>query len=381
MVKNIFLILFSAAVLISCSNSDNFHISGTITNSQNSMVYLDKLGINETTPFDSSVIDSKGNFELSGSVSYPTFFLLRLNQKFITLLVDSLDEITFSADYLNFTRDYKIEGSRGSVQVQELTRHLNSTNDKIDSLQSLLAMGTDARNYAKLKEQWNTEINNAYIDQQQYAQKFINDNPFSMASVLAIYQKFKNGNYVVQDIQTLKVAASALNSMYPKSVHAQTLYRDTEKLVNDIRKQQLTDFIQEYGANSPEIALPDPKGKEIKLSSLKGKVTLVQFWSALDKNSRVLNNVLRENYQEFNKKGFEIYQVSIDTDKNAWTKAISEDRLNWINVGDMEGSVTALRNFNIHSVPSNYLIDRNGSIVARNLKGPEIHRKLSEILN
>lgn len=382
MVKNIFLILFSIAFLISCSNSDNFHINGTITNSQNSMVYLDKLGINETTPFDSSAIDSKGNFELSGSVSYPTFFLLRLNnQKFITLLVDSLDEITFSADYLNFTREYKVTGSKGSKQVQQLSRHLRSTNNKIDSLQSLIRMSADAQDYPKLKDQWIKEIQKTFSDQQEYSKKFINDNPFSMASVLAIYQKFNNGNYIVQDIQTLKVAASALNSMYPKSVHAQSLYHDTEKLVNNIRKKKLTDFIDQYGTTSPEIELPNTEGKDVKLSSLKGKVILVQFWSVADKNSRVLNEVLAANYQKFKNKGFEIYQVSIDTNKEAWLKAIKEDHMTWINVGDMEGSVDAVHNFNIHSVPSNYLIDRSGSIVARNLKGPEIYSKLSEILN
>lgn len=382
MLKNIFLILFSFAILISCSNSDNFHISGTITNSENNMVYLDKLGINETTPFDSSAIDSKGNFELSGSVSYPTFFLLRLNnQKFITLLVDSLEEITFSADYLNFTRDYKVTGSTGSMQVQDLNNHLRSTNNKVDSLQSLITMSMDAKNYAELKKQWSQEIQTVYTNQQNYSMKFINDNPFSMASVLAIYQKFNNGNYIVQDIQTLKVAASALKSMFPKSLHAQSLYRDTEKLVNDIRRQQLSDFIDQYGATSPDIELPDTKGKDVLLSSLKGKVILVQFWSCADKNCRVLNEVLRENYRTYKNKGFEIYQVSIDTDKDAWLKAIKEDQLSWINVGDMKGSIDALHNFNIHSVPSNYLIDRSGAIVARDLKGPEIHRKLSEILN
>lgn len=380
--KNILWIVLISAIVASCSKSENFSIKGTITNSQSKMIYLDQLGIDGTTPFDSSKIDKDGRFKLSGTVSYPTFFLLRMNnQKFITLLIDSLEKVTFSADYINFSKDYKLEGSIGSEKVKELNNHLAETNNKIDSIQSLIMMNSDNRNYTALRDSLVKKLQRVYVDQQEYSKKFITDNPFSMASVLAIYQKFNNGNYIVQDIQTLKVAASALHSMYPKSVHAESLYKDTEKLVKNIRQQELSDFIEQYGKNSPDVTLPDQNGKNIILSSIKGKAVLVQFWSASDKNSRILNNVLRQNYQEFKSKGFEIYQISIDTDKEAWMQAIKEDQMNWINVGDMQGSVEAIHNFNIRSIPANYLLNRDGSIVARNLKGPEIHQKLSEILN
>lgn len=369
-------------MMVACSKSENFSIKGTITNSQSQMIYLDQLGINGSTPFDSSKIDNKGNFKLGGKISYPTFFLLRMNnQKFITLLIDSLEQVNFSADYINFAKEYKVEGSIGSEKVQELNNHLVATNIKLDSVQSLLSINTENRDLAQLKNNWIAEVQAIYREQEDYSKNFIADNPFSMASVLAIYQKFNNGNYIVQDIQTLKVAASALHSMYPNSVHAKTLYADTEKLVKDIRQQELTDFIEQYGKNSPDISLPDSKGKNVSLSSIKGKVVLVQFWSALDKNSRVLNTVLRENYQKFNTKGFEIYQVSIDTNKQAWLQAIDDDQLNWVNVGDMEGSIEAIHSFNIRTIPSNYLLNRDGTIIARNIKGPEIHKKLSEILN
>lgn len=344
------------------------------------MVYLEKLEISGAIPFDSSKIDSKGNFELSGSVSYPTFFLLKLNdQKFITLLIDSLENITFSADFINFSKDYKIEGSIGSEKVKELNNQLASTNNKLDSINALIVMNGNKPNEQRAK--WLTEMNEVYTNQKDFSKKFIDENPFSLASVLAIYQKFNNGDYIIQDLQSLKVTASALHSMYPNSVHAQTLYKDTEKLVKDIRKQELKEFIAQYGQNSPEIELPNTKGKNVSLSSLKGKVVLVQFWSAIDKTSRVMNKVLSENYKQYKSKGFEIYQVSIDTNKEAWLKAIEDDNLNWINVGDMEGSIAALNSFNIRTIPANYLLDKDGNIVARNLKGPEIHQKLNEILN
>lgn len=380
--KKIFWIISVALLIVACNSKDNFTITGTISNSRADWIYLEELGISGTVPFDSSKIDSKGNFELSGSVDYPKFFLLRLNeQKFITLLIDSLEEVSFSADYLNFASDYKIEGSLGSEKVQLLNTTLTNTHKNIDSLQSLLSLCVNDKDYTLHKERWIEEINKVYKDQEEFSVQFINDNPFSLASVLAIYQKFNNGNYVVQDLQTLKIAASALHSMYPKSVHAQTLYKDTEKLVKDIQQQKFTEYIKEYGQNCPEIALPDVNGKEAKLSTLKGKTVLIQFWSAKDRTSRIMNEVLAENYKKYKRKGFEIFQVSIDTDKSVWLQAIEEDQLNWTNVGDMEGSVGALNTFNIQSIPANYLIDGEGNILAKNIKGPEINKILNEILN
>ncbi|MEK7718953.1 MAG: TlpA disulfide reductase family protein [Bacteroidota bacterium] len=107
---------------------------------------------------------------------------------------------------------------------------------------------------------------------------------------------------------------------------------------------------------------------------------MLHFWSAKDRTSRIQNQVLVEVYAKYKSRGFEIYMVSIDEDKAAWTAAIAEDRLTWINVGDMKGSISALMNYNIHSVPANYLLDKEGKIIAKNLKGPELNSVLAKIL-
>lgn len=380
-VSKLFWIILAITVLASCKK-DNFTIEGRITNSPASMIYLEKLNISGTLPFDSSKIDNNGRFKLSGSVSYPTFFLLSINdQKFITLLIDSTEQVSFSADFLNFSKDYKVEGSIGSQKVKELNDVLSNTNNKIDSLQSLFALYPNSRDYQQNREKWIAEIDSYYIAQQQFSKKFVSENPFSLASVLAIYQKFNDGNYVMQDLQTLKMAASALHSMFPNSVHAQTLYNDTEKLVQDIRTQEVRQLIEQYGANTPEIVLPDFNNKEVALTSFRGKYVLIQFWSANDRTSRILNEVLAENYKQFKSKGFEIYQVSVDTDRDAWLTAIEDDQLNWTNVGDMKGSNAAVNSYNITRIPYNYLIDKEGNIIAKDLRGPAIQNTLNKIFN
>jgi peroxiredoxin len=140
-------------------------------------------------------------------------------------------------------------------------------------------------------------------------------------------------------------------------------------------------MIQEQGENSPEIVLPNPEGQEIALSSLRGKVVLLQFWSALDRNSRILNEALVEAYRKYKNKGFEIYQVSVDDNRVEWVDAIDQDRLTWINVGDMEGSNQAVRAYNIQTIPYNYLLNEEGEIIAQNLKGPALDRALAQLLN
>jgi peroxiredoxin len=381
-VKTLFVIILFLVIFFSCSKPTDLEVKGVITNSMCPIVYLEKLKLNGTSPFDSSKIDSKGNFKLKGNINEPTFFILKLNdQKFITLLLDSSEKVNFSADYINFSSDYTIDGSPGSQKVKVLNQHLVRTNTRIDSITSMSNLKMGSSYYHEMDVKWESEIKQIYKEQQEFSKKFILDNPFSLASVLAIYQKFNDGNYIVQDLQTIKVAASALNSMYPNSEHAKALYEDTKKLIIQVESEKVQQVIKTKGLNSPEINLPDQGGRKIALSTLKGKYVLVQFWSALDHDSRIMNPVLKENYHKFNSKGFEIYQVSIDTSKQTWVKAINEDQLNWINVGDMLGSPDAITSYNIRNIPANYLLDKEGIIIAKDLKGPVLNKKLSEILN
>ena len=381
-VKLLYIIFILPAVFISCSKSNGFKINGTVTNSKSRMIYLEKLEVNDSTPFDSSKIDQQGNFKLRGEIAQPTFFLLKLNdQKFITLLIDSSEDITFSADYINFSSDYKIEGSTGSKKVQELNQHLMHTITRIDSINSLIKINANIPNEKIQNTKREEEIREIYANQEAFSKKFIMDNPFSMASILAIYQKLNDNTYVVQDLQTIKVAASALYSIYPNSEHAKTLYEDTKKLMKTAQDIEIQKLVETKGVNSPEIDLPDQTGKRVTLSSLKGKYVILQFWSSHDPDSRVMNSILKENYKKFHPKGLEIYQVSIDTSRQEWIKAIHADQMDWINVNDLHGSIGAITGYNIRIIPYNYLLDKEGVIIAKDLKGPALYNTLSEILN
>ena len=375
------LILLMIAVY-SCKNSDNFTIEGMITNANSDFVYLEKLELAGPTPVDSVKLNTDGSFKLSGAVSEPTFFLLKLNPvKFVTLLVDSTDHINFSADYINYTKAYKIEGSLGSEQVAKLNKQLQMTNLRIDSIKTIVNLSKKDKNFNERLAGWQNEIDTIKAKQIAFSTKFVNDNPFSLASVLAIYQKFNDGSFVIQDLQTIKVAASALHSMYPKSTHTQALYEDTKRMMKRSNEIQMKQMIEKYGQNSPDITLENAYGKEVTLSDFRGKHVLLQFWASYDRASRIQNPVLKENYKKFKRKGFEIYQVSVDSLKGDWLQAVEEDQLNWTNVSIINSDYSALMKFNVNHIPMNYLLDEEGNIIGKDLQGPALHAKLNEILN
>ena len=380
-VKNIFLILLVLAVFISaCKKPNGFVISGKITNAEEKYLYLDELKVAASLPVDSVKIKKDGTFEFKGKIDYPNFYLLRLSgENFVTLLVDTTEKITVYGDAANFARDYIVEGSPGSQLVQELNNRLTVTKHKLDSIRSRMIVFRTREGYEAEKARWEQQLIDIKKGQIEYSTDFVQKHPFSMSSVLALYQKFDDSNYVVQDLQSLKVAASALNSVFPKSEHVKALYANTMRLMAQEKNSKLKEFIQEHGANSPDISLPDANGKEISLSSLSGKIVLIQFWSAKDRGSRIQNQALTELYSKYKSGNFEIYQVSIDTERNLWLDAIEQDGLKWINVGDMKGSVTALHNFNIQKIPSNYVLDKEGNIVARDIQGPELDKTIGKL--
>mgnify|MGYP005843445163 CR=1 FL=1 len=376
-------ILFAGLIIAGCSNQKNqFTVSGNISHAEGQTIYFEKLLVSSTELLDSMKIEDNGGFEFKGVTGNPAYYLLKLSDnKFITLLIDSVDNIVVNADAVNFERNYHVEGSLGSLLVKELTDHLNSTQYKLDSLQALHNLYRGNPDYPEMKKMWNQEVEKIKEEQREFSKEFVMNNPFSMASVLALYQKFNQETYVINDLQTMRVAASALNSIYPESPHVKALYQNTIQLLKEEQSAQVRKLIQEQGENSPDILLPTPEDEEVALSSLRGKVVLLQFWSALDRNSRIFNEALVEAYNKYHNKGFEIYQVSVDDNRIEWVDAIDQDQLDWINVGDMEGSVLAARAYNIQSVPFNYLLNEEGEIIAKNLKGPALDNALSKLLN
>jgi hypothetical protein len=373
-----FAIIFLA---VACGEKSNFTITGKIEGGAGKKIYLNNLLTASQTPADSAKLDQEGQFKLKGKVSSPSFFLLKLSEgNFATLIIDSAENLTIKGSYKNLATDYTVDGSDNSSKVRDLTFRFSAVKSKVDSLNRLYQKHKDEAGYAAELDRWNKEYSKQVSDYTAYLNEFIKGNPFSMASVYALYQKWDENNYVANDFQTMKTAASALYSVYPKSDQVKALYKNALNILKEQKKAKMNEVLSQSAVNSPNIKLPDASGIDRDLWSLHGKYVLVHFWSAKDRTSRIQNQVLAEIYTKYKHKAFEIYMVSVDDDRLAWKTAIAEDKLFCINVGDMKGSTPALISYNIRSIPSNYLLDKEGKIIGKNLQGPELNTTLSKIL-
>ena len=171
--------------------------------------------------------------------------------------------------------------------------------------------------------------------------------------------------------------AEALAERYPESPYLIRLRGDIASMEAGARLAS-----QIIEATFPDLELPNIYGKKVALSSLKGKVILLDFWSAELGNSNVLNAELKELYAKYHNAAtpLEVYQVAIDTSKPLWINTVQQQQLPWISVSDLRGRAsTALGTYNVQQLPTNFLIDKNGTILARNLRGEALERKLAEL--
>ena len=136
------------------------------------------------------------------------------------------------------------------------------------------------------------------------------------------------------------------------------------------------------GRPAPEFTQTDTKGKPVALSSYKGQYVLIDFWASWCGPCRAENPNVLKYYREFRKKGFTVLGVSLDENKDKWLTAIRQDGLPWTQVSDLKGwNNEAALQYGVEGIPMNYLLDKNGTIVAKGLRGPELEKQLKELVH
>jgi len=225
----------------------------------------------------------------------------------------------------------------------------------------------------------------SYMDEiNLYTRNFIDENINSLASLVSLYQQVAPGEYVLHpqdDLDYFIKVDSSLSLLYPDYEPVISLHKQVGELISVAAGQDSFSQIPLGMKKAPEIALPNPEGDTIKLSSTRGSVVLVDIWAAWCGPCRRENPNLVRLYDLYNDKGFQIYQVSIDKTREAWLKGIKEDGLEkWIHVSDLKyWSSVVVPMFKIESIPANFLLDREGNIIASGLRGETLHNKLAEI--
>ncbi|OJJ14474.1 hypothetical protein BKI52_42595 [marine bacterium AO1-C] len=152
--------------------------------------------------------------------------------------------------------------------------------------------------------------------------------------------------------------------------------KSTQRMVGALKRLKKVTL----GAIAPEISLENPQGQVINLTSLRGKYVLVDFWASWCKPCRAENPAIVNAFQKYKNKGFTVYGVSLDRKKAPWLKAIKKDHLNWTHVTDFKfWSTPVAKTYSVSQLPSNFLLDPSGKIIAKSLKGKALEKKLAEI--
>ncbi|MGM0497843.1 MAG: redoxin domain-containing protein [Bacteroidota bacterium] len=385
--KKLILFFSTALIIQACSSNPNeFSIEGEYKNAQNEKVVLMQMKSNKMEKVDSVRLEEDGRFEFTAYTNIPEFYVVQADKsKNITLLVKPSDDISLTADMKNFNNTYDIEGSEDSRKIMNLRRKLEDNIAKLDSLGNFYRENPDDENTGDLRNRLNKVSQEIVQEQKEYTKQFIDDNLNSMVSLMALYQQLGPRSYVLdpkEDFEYFEKVDSSLMSQYPNSESVKSLHSQ----VTDMKKRKESEAQSSKrlgsGQTAPEIALPDPEGDTIELSSLRGQYVLLDFWASWCKPCRVENPNLVKAHNRFKDEGFEIYQVSLDKKRSAWENAIEKDNLNWIHVSDLKfWNSSAAKTYNIQSIPANFLLNKKGEIIDKDLKGDALQKKLNELFS
>ena len=385
--RTLFLYLFAVLVFSGCKNN-TVRISGTLSNpAAGEYIFLDELKSNELNTVDSVRVSDKGTFNFKREVKFPSFYLLKINDNnFLTLLVEPGEKLVLNAKYDSINYPVSVTGSEGTKLMTEYNVNLRSTINKLSGLNNIYTQNEGSPQLPAIIESLDSMAQTYLTEINTYTKNYINKNISSLVSLVALYQQVAPNVYVLnptKDVNYFIKVDSSMFSQYPEYEPVVTLHQQVKEFVVGIKGETAIAPVSGDGAVAPEISLPTPEGDTIKLSSTRGSVVLLDFWASWCNPCRQENPNLVKAYNLFHKKGFQIFQVSLDKTREAWLKGIKDDQLDkWIHVSDIQyWNSVVVPLYKIESIPSNRLLDKDGRIIATNLRGEQLQAKLAELFD
>lgn len=375
--QTLFVPLTTAVMLCACQSS-KVKISGRFVGNDAKDVYLEQVLPLTQSVIDSAVLDKDGNyrFELKGVAKTPSLYNIIYNGERIPLFLAGGEKLSLNS-VGSVVRNYTVEGSKESELLRQFYQAFVSGAQRLDNIASQFAKATlSEEDRQALVKEYTAE----YYRIRREQLRFIIENKASLAAVYALYQRLPGDTYLFNgdsDVVYYRTVAEAIEQTYPESPYLQSLMGEIARMDARI---SLSSQITEAGY--PDLELSDIYGKKVRLSSLAGKVVLLDFWSAELGNSNTLNAELKEVYKKYADApvAFEVYQVAIDTSKPLWISAVQEQQLPWVSVSDLRGRASSsLGLYNVQKLPANFLIDKEGNIVGKDIYGKSLEQKLDEL--
>ncbi|MCX6255685.1 MAG: TlpA disulfide reductase family protein, partial [Bacteroidia bacterium] len=385
--KKLFLYLFATMLFAGCKNN-TARISGTLVNPvSGEYIFLDELKSNELITVDSIKIAKDGTFTFRREIKLPSFYLLKINDNnFLTMLVEPGQRIILNAHNDSLNYPISVTGSKGTESMAEYNRTLRKTINKLSGLYNVYMQNIDTPKLPDVIESLDSMAQTYLTEINSYTKNYIDANLTSLVSLVALYQQVAPNVRVLnpsKDLKYFEKVDSSLSILYPGYEPVTSLHEQVQQFVADTRGETALTPVSGLGIEAPEISLPTPQGDTIKLSSTRGSVVLLDFWASWCTPCRKENPDLVKAYDLYHKKGFQIYQVSLDKTREAWMKGIQDDQLGkWIHVSDVQyWNSVVVPLYKIESIPFNFLLDKEGRIIGSNLRGEQLQVKLAELFN
>lgn len=367
---------------VSCTEK-KFNINGYIAQANDSVLYLENIGIDGITAVDSLKLGENGDFSFSHTApEAPEFYRLRISDQIINISIDSTETVTVKADYPTMAQQYTVEGSEESNVIKELSAKQMQLREALLKIENNEALSYQVAGDSIMKviEAYKDDIKNNYIFK----------NPNKASSYFALFQTI--GSYLIfnpreneADIKAFAAVATSWDVYYPEAVRGKNLHNIAIEGMKNIRLMQnkqaasSIDLSQIEATNIINVSLLDNKGNLRNLTDLKGKVVMLDFHIYGGEASTKRIMLLRELYSKYNSQGFEIYQVGLNDDEHFWKT--QTEALPWICVHDKQGanSVT-LRQYNVQSIPTFFLIDKTNTLHKRDLQIEDIDAEIKSLL-
>ena len=377
--RNLFIIVAAAISFASCGNSNS--ISGVITGAEGKTIYLESLSDSKVLPIDSTVVGSDGSFSLKSHSNLPLdFYRIYFKEgNFLQLITDSSEHVEITAEFTNLS-SARVEGSDQTEEYLDLLKKWIPLKAKLDEAKvKINKPSTDpSLDSAQWVAKWEGQQMAAQKETNAFIKNWLEKNSASLLAISMVQNldpRF-DFNWYLRVLNDTKPTCGKLLA-----------YKTLEKLVGQIKNASSSSAASNsniaVGKMAPEITLPTLTGETKALSSLRGKVVLLDFWASWCGPCRKENPNVVAVFNKYASKGFDVFSVSLDENKTAWEAAIKKDGLLWNNhVSDLGGWRSAVVPlYEIESIPFPLLIDKGGKIVAmgESLRGGGLESELKKL--
>jgi len=362
-------IILAIFAFSACKDKDAFTISGTVTNPGSlKKIFLIEQDSSKISIVDSTNLTDDGKFQFKHASPFSNLYEIRLGGTVFDLIAKNGEQIKFSTNLTDPNKAYEISGSEESQKIQAFNKVYNYFAGERTRLTAeyegkAQAIGKESDSLIAVYTPLFQKIN---VDYGVKVLKFVADNKYSIAGV-----------YAINSLDPTRYEPEMI--AYADDIKDK--FKDNPGVQQFIAKMMAIKPVS-VGQKAPEFTATGMDGKPVNLADYKGKYVMLDFWASWCAPCRHENPNVVKQYGIYHPKGLNILGISLDTDKGAWMQAAATDKLTWTHVSDLktfEGPTEKL--YHIEAIPSNFIINPEGIIIAKNVTGSDLEEFLNKTFN